>query len=150
MMHAMKCTLCALCALALALVAGCRSTQPQPAATQPAAQASNATKPTTPEACKSCNGIWGKHGLAQVEGCLCRTKDAGKVCKTQKDCESQCVAKEEPDTEIVEKGPPAKGFFLGRCHEFVSYFGCDRLLRNNDFTGSPVLLGELPPKICVD
>jgi hypothetical protein len=85
-----------------------------------------------------------------VEGCLCRTTDAGKVCKTRKDCESQCVAKDEPDTEIVDKGPPAKGFFLGQCHEFVTYFGCGRLLRDGDQTGSPVLLAEPPLKVCID
>jgi len=136
----------ALLALAFLLASGCRSTQPQPTTKDTAV----AARPATPEVCKACNGHWGRHGLANVEGCLCRTKDAGKVCRTAKDCESQCVAKDEPDTEIVEKGPPAKGFFLGRCHEFATYFGCGRLLRDRGATGSPVLLDEPPAKICVD
>ena len=135
-----------LLALMFVLAAGCRSTQPQPATASP----TSATKAATPEACHACNGVWGKHGLAQQEGCLCRTKDAGKTCKSKKDCESQCVAKDAPGTEIVEQGPPAKGFFLGQCHEFTPYFGCDRLLRDSAFTGSPVLLDDLPPTICID
>ena len=139
----------AVLALGIVLATGCRSTQPQPTTKEPAAGAVWA-RPATPEACKACNGNWGRHGLANVEGCLCRTKDAGKVCKSGKDCESQCVAKDEPDTEIVEKGPPAKGFFLGQCHEFATYFGCGRLLRDKVVAGSPVLLSEPPLKICVD
>ena len=133
-----------LLALVFVLAAGCRSAQPQPTAVASVP----ATKSTTPEACKACNGEWGTHGLAQKEGCLCRTKDAGKVCKSKIDCESQCVAKDEPDTEIVEPGSPAKGFFLGKCHEFVPYFGCARLL--NDRAATPVSLAELPSKMCVD
>jgi hypothetical protein len=136
----------ALLCLGFVVAAGCRSTQPQPTTKDTAVVA----RPTTAEACQACNGQWGKHGLANVEGCLCRTKDAGKVCKSGKDCESQCVAKDQPDTEIVEKGPPAKGFFLGRCHAFATYFGCGRLLRDKGTAGSPVLLGEPPPTICVD
>jgi len=132
--------------MVLVLAAGCRSTQPHPATHTPAV----APPMATPESCKACNGTWGRHGLSNVEGCLCRTKDAGKVCKSQKDCESQCVAKDEPDTEIVDKGPPAKGYFLGQCHAFVTYFGCGRLLRISDTSGGPVDLGEPPPKICVD
>jgi len=132
--------------MVLVLAAGCRSTQPHPATHTPAV----APPMATPESCKACNGTWGRHGLSNVEGCLCRTKDAGKVCKTRKDCESQCVAKDEPDTEIVDKGPPAKGYFLGQCHAFVTYFGCGRLLGGNEAAGVPVVLSELPPKICVD
>ena len=133
-----------LLALVFVLAAGCRCAQPQPSAVAPVPE----TKPTTREACQACNGEWGTHGLAQKEGCLCRTKDAGKVCKSKADCESQCVAKDPPETEIVEPGSPAKGFFLGKCHEFVSYFGCARLLPDRATT--PVSLDELPPKICVD
>jgi hypothetical protein len=136
----------ALLALGFVLAAGCRSTQPQPTTKDTAVVA----RPATAEGCKVCNGQWGRHGLANVEGCLCRTKDAGKLCKSGKDCESQCVAKDKPDAEIVDKGPPAKGFFLGRCHEFATYFGCGRLLRDKVMAGSPVLLGEPPPTICVD
>ena len=145
--------------LVLFLAAGCRSTQPQPVANQPAPaprvtdtpvapRPVLATTPTTPEACKACNGKWGRYGLAQQEGCLCRTKDAGKVCRSMQDCESECVAKDTPDTEIVEQGPPAKGFFLGQCHEFVTFLGCGRLL--GVATGAPVVLTEPPPKLCVD
>jgi hypothetical protein len=133
--------------VAFVSLAACRSAPSQPRPIEPVVAAAPA-RPSTPEACRACNGDWGKHGLAQREGCLCRTKDAGKLCKSKADCESQCVAKDDPDTEIVDKGPPARGYFLGRCHAFTTFFGCARLLR-----GSPepnTQLDELPMKICVD
>lgn len=137
-----------LLALVLLVAAGCRCAQPQPVVADPTP--SPVATPPTPEACKACNGEWGIHGLAQKEGCLCRTKDAGKVCKSNRDCESQCVAKETPDTEIVDQGPPAKGFFLGQCHAFTTFFGCARLLRAGEVGTAPVSLAELPPKLCID
>ncbi len=103
--------------------------------------------PSTLEECRACNGEWGRHGLAQKESCLCRTKDAGKVCRSMRDCESQCVAKDDPDTEVVDKGPPAKGYFLGKCHPYTPYFGCGLLLRH---AVNPVTLDVPPPRICVD
>lgn len=131
--------------LAFMVAAGCRCSSPHPRPT--ALQASTSAR--TPEACRACNGEWGPHGLAQVESCMCRTKDAGKPCKGKGDCESQCVATEQPETQVVDKGPPAKGYFLGHCHEFVPFFGCGRLLRDSNDT-TPVALDEPPPKICID
>jgi len=136
-------------ALGFVLATGCRSSQPQPSATTPQTNAaSGPARPTTPEACRACNGDWGPHGRAQLEGCVCRTKDAGKPCKSKRDCESQCVASEPPNAEIVDKGPPPKGFFLGHCHEFVTFFGCGRLLRDGGSAVAP--LDEPPARICVD
>jgi hypothetical protein len=136
-------------AVGLLLAVGCRSSQPQPSTEAPQTSAvSSSARPTTPETCRACNGDWGPHGLAQKETCLCRTKDAGKSCKSKRDCESQCVASDPPTAEIVEKGPPPKGFFLGHCHEFVKFFGCGRLLR--DDRSEPEPLDELPAKICID
>jgi|SRR5450631_1207379 len=131
------------------LATGCRSSQPQPSIAAPQTSAASATaRPPTPDACRACNGDWGPHGLAQKEGCLCRTKDAGKSCKSKGDCESQCVASDPPNAVIVEKGPPPKGFFLGHCHEFVQFFGCGRLLRDSSSASEP--LDEPPAKICID
>jgi hypothetical protein len=131
------------------LATGCRSSQPQPSIAAPQTSAASATaRPTTPDACRACNGDWGPHGLAQKEGCVCRTKDAGKSCKSKGDCESQCVASDPPNAVILEKGLPPKGFFLGHCHEFVRFFGCGRLLRDRSSTPEP--LDEPPAKICID
>jgi len=88
--------------------------------------------------------------MAQKEACLCRTKDAGKTCKSKQDCESQCVAEDDPDTEVVDKGPPPKGFFLGKCHPYAKYFGCARLLLDQVDGHKPVPLDEPPAKLCVD
>ena len=64
--------------------------------------------------CEECNGDWGKHGLAQVEGCICRTKDHGKPCKDGNDCQGTCLKK--------EKDPKKEDEFT--CSEFVTTFGC--------------------------
>lgn len=151
-------------AVVFVLAVGCRSTRPQHASDAPTSLAAPASaaastsptaspraslkpSPSTPEECRACGGLWGRHGLAQKEGCLCRTKDAGKVCRSKTDCESQCVAKDEPDTEVVDSGPPAKGYFLGKCHPYTSYFGCGILLRQ---AVNPEALDVAPPRICVD
>lgn len=128
--------------LGFIVATGCRCSHQQPRATALEASA----RANTPETCRDCNGEWGPHGLAQVESCMCRTKDAGKPCKSKNDCESQCVASEPPQTQVLDKGPPPKGYFLGHCHEFVPFFGCGHLLRDTN----PVPLDELPPKICID
>ena len=133
------------------LVGGCRTTKPQPVSMEPAQRSAvSRAKPASPAECRACNGVWGRHGLAQTESCNCRTRDAGKVCRHGSECESACVAKEIPDQEVVEPGPPARGFFLGQCAEFVTPFGCARFI---DKTGDPkalVPLDEPPMKICVD
>jgi len=137
----------AIIVVVFAWLAGCRSAPSQPRPIVPVVAAAP-VHPSTPEECRACNGDWGRHGLAQTEGCLCRTKDAGKICKSKADCESQCVAKDEPDTAMVDKGPPAKGHFLGKCHPFTKFFGCARLLRESQDPNTQ--LDELPMKICVD
>ena len=135
----------------LALAGGCRTTKPQLSTVEPAQRsATSRPKPANPEECRACNGVWGKHGMAQAEGCNCRTKDAGKICRHGSECESACVAKDTPDQEVVEAGPPARGFFLGQCAEFVTPFGCARIIEKSGDPKAPVLLDEPPMKLCVD
>src|SRR5450759_4309113 len=86
-------------AVVFLVAVGCRSTRPQHASDAPTRVASPAiaaasTSPTAPprasvmpspstlEECRACNGEWGRHGLAQKESCLCRTKDAGCLLYT--------------------------------------------------------------------
>lgn len=104
--------------------------------------------PRSASECKACNGEWGVHGLLQVESCLCRTHDVGKVCRDGLECEGECVV-EVGKTQVVEPGPPRRGFFLGRCSEFDHVFGCNKLLM--DGTGAqPTSLEEPPGEVCVD
>jgi len=130
--------------LMLLLSSACRhSTPPR---TAPATAAGTRPSPRTQAECAACNGVWGQHGLAQVASCLCRTSDGGKPCRTHSDCQGKCVAGEIVDREVVEAGPPPKGYFIGHCTDFDPVFGCMRMIEQ---TG-PGRLDELPPMLCID
>jgi hypothetical protein len=134
----------ALFAAALLLTAGCHRDSARPPVAGPA------RAPQTEGECHACNGDWGVHGLARVESCLCRTHDAGKICKDGLDCEGECEVVGEPKTEIVDPGPPARGFFLGTCSQFDHLFGCHKLLMDGTKARGPVRLDEPLTDICVD
>lgn len=125
--------------------ATCRHGASPPTTPVAAAQA-NRQPPRTPEECKACNGDWGPHGMAQVTSCLCRTTDAGKRCRRHADCQSKCVAGEEVEREVMQAGPPASGYFVGRCAEFHIIFGCLRFVEQAE----PGPLDEPPPMLCID
>jgi hypothetical protein len=109
-----------------------------------------ATPPVTPEACRACRGLWAVHGLDVKESCNCRTTDGGKKCRDGADCQGMCiVAAGKPDVEVVQAGPPARGFFVGRCSDFVTVFGCHPVIERGASSRGPVPLGE-PPTMCVD
>jgi hypothetical protein len=62
-----------------------------------------------------------------------------------------CIARaDNPETEVLQAGPPARGFFVGRCSELVTVFGCNRVIERGAGAGGPMPLGEPPPTICVD
>lgn len=103
------------------------------------------------ECAKICNGEWGRHGIRQHVYCLCRTKDAGKDCEDAADCEGQCVLRDaELRTRVVDKGPPARGFFVGNCSEFATVLGCVRRILRGTRQQGPVNLDEPPLKLCAD
>jgi hypothetical protein len=114
----------------------------------PAVRRSRA-RPQTELDCKSCNGAWRVHGLAQTPSCNCRTSDAGKRCRDGIECEAQCVAADSPEQTVIYPGTPPRGFWLGRCSEFETVFGCYRPIADGA-GGEPVGLTEPPPMLCVD
>jgi hypothetical protein len=107
------------------------------------------TPPRTEKDCKACNGEWGIHGLAQTPSCNCRTTDGGKRCKDGNECQGLCVGADSIEREVVDKGPPARGFFVGRCSKLVTVFGCYRPIEDGA-SARPVDLTEAPQTICVD
>jgi hypothetical protein len=104
----------------------------------------------TPEACRACRGIWDVHGISQEKSCDCRTHDGGKRCRDGAECEGMCVAADEPETEVVAAGPPPRGFFVGRCSDLVTVFGCIRLIDRGAVARGPGSLADPPPQLCVD
>jgi hypothetical protein len=108
------------------------------------------TAPATADACKACNGIWATHGLGQSESCNCRTTDAGKRCKDGADCQGLCLAAEQPEREVVEAGPPPRGYFVGKCSDTVAIYGCFKPIDKGASKNGPVPLTEPPQSLCAD
>lgn len=129
------------------LLTSCRVAGPPPPAV---VAASPAPPPTTAAGCQACNGVWGTHGIATVESCVCRTHDPGKRCRDGNECEGACVATADPEREITEAGPPPRGYFVGRCSELITVFGCNRFIDRGAVARGPVPLGEPPAQMCVD
>lgn len=119
----------------------------EPAGDPPAQPEAN--RPASKESCAACRGEWGPHGLAQVDSCICRTKDGGRVCHDGLECEGQCLA-DEDGFEATEKGPPARGFAKGRCAEFVATFGCHSIVPRGARAKGPKVEAEAIEKICID
>lgn len=127
--------------------------QPAVAAKQTATPAPAPAKPNespkTKETCGSCNGVWAVHGLGETEICNCRTKDAGKVCRDGADCQGSCLA-DENRFEVVQTGPPPKGFYAGKCSEFETSFGCYKFIPAGIRAKGPQLKEEAADAMCVD
>ena len=108
-----------------------------------------AARPTTKASCDACQGVWAKHGLAEAESCICKTKDAGKVCRDGAECEGQCIA-DDDGFEVAEPGPPAKGFWKGKCSPYDTTFGCNRTIAQGTRAKGPQLAEDGAPTMCID
>jgi hypothetical protein len=155
----------ALASLAVLAVAGCctrrggKAAAPAPptatvqqsvaSAPAPFPEPTPAERPKTKEACVTCNGVWAVHGLAETESCNCRTKDSGKLCRDGSECEASCLA-DENRFEVVQAGPPAKGFYVGNCSEFEISFGCFKFITAGIRAKGPQLKEDAADSYCVD
>jgi hypothetical protein len=104
--------------------------------------------PKTEEGCRACNGVFGPQGIDPNPRCVCRTKDPGKKCRGKEECEGDCIG-DLGDREVTQPGPPPLGFWIGRCSELRTTFGCHVFLPGKP-PGAPVRLDEEPTKMCVD
>ena len=98
----------------------------KPAETKPAqpnpAQASAAAKPVaapahiaSPQelACLKKGAAWRSTGAVGGEACFTQTRDAGKSCQRESDCDGYCLARS------------------GTCAPFKPMFGCNEILQDN-------------------
>jgi hypothetical protein len=151
--------------LALALVScrsTCTTTASSPAPGQPAASAWPAAsagpsaaarprvRPETKQACDACGGNWAKHGISETEGCICKTHDAGKICRDGTECEGQCLVAFDAKLEVAVPGPPPRGFYVGRCSEYETTFGCNKMIPSGIRPRGPQLAEDAAPEICID
>jgi hypothetical protein len=121
----------------------------QPAPSAPAAPIPR-TRPETKEACDACSGLWARHGIRDVETCICRTSDAGRACRDGADCEGQCLVAPDAAFEVADPGPPQKGFYVGRCSDYDTTFGCIRVIAKGAKKRGPKPAEEAARQICVD
>jgi len=108
------------------------------------------TRPQTKQACDACGGLWDRHGIAETEGCICKTKDGGKACRDGAECEGQCLVGADSKFEVAQKGPPARGFCTGKCSNYETTFGCFRVLERGARAKGPQIEEEAAHHICVD
>lgn len=107
-------------------------------------------RPTTKAACDACKGSWARHGLAETETCVCRTKDGGKVCRDGVECEGQCIAADDGGFEVKEPGPPPKGYWVGKCSEMDTTFGCHRTIPHGASKKPPQVAEDAADTMCID
>jgi hypothetical protein len=69
----------------------------------------------TPEAkaCQRRGGVWSKIGEGEARACLRRTRDAGKQCDADRDCQGVCLARS------------------GTCAPVDPLFGCNDVLQDD-------------------
>jgi hypothetical protein len=107
-------------------------------------------RPTDKAGCDKCQGQWAKHGIAETETCICKTKDAGKVCRDGSECEGSCLLTGDAKFEVAVPGPPPRGSFTGKCSEYDTTFGCYRSIPSGTRAKGPVTEDEASQRICVD
>lgn len=93
-------------------------TEPVQAATEPAPQPDLAATPVTPKseqqlACEKRKGRWAKIGSGGKRACVFQTRDAGKRCEKESQCDSVCLARS------------------GTCAPFKPMYGCNEILQDN-------------------
>jgi hypothetical protein len=104
--------------------AGAKPAEPQAEATEPDAAAEPAPKPdlaetpVTPKsemqiACEKKGGKWAKIGKGDKRACVRMTKDSGKRCERESQCDSVCLARS------------------GTCAPFKPMYGCNEILQDN-------------------
>jgi hypothetical protein len=130
-------------------VASAETSAPANPPTEAPAARPETPRPATKEACAACQGKWGRHGLAEAESCLCRTKDGGRPCLDGAECEGQCVAR-DADFVVVQKGPPARGHYQGKCSEFDTTFGCHRFVPRGARKKGPLPAEDAADQLCYD
>lgn len=119
-----------------------------PATAAPAAP--KGPRPTDKAGCDACKGQWARHGIAEAESCICKTKDGGKTCRDGSECEGTCVVADDAKFEIVKPGATPLGFFTGRCADYDTSFGCYRMIPKNTRAKGPYPEEEAAPRLCVD
>jgi hypothetical protein len=90
------------------------------------------------------------HGIAETESCICKTKDGGRACRDGADCEGQCLVAEDAKFVVMSPGPPPRGYYVGRCSEFDTTFGCNRMIPHGVRAQGPLPSSDAVTNLCMD
>lgn len=85
---------------------------------EPAPKPDMTEEPVTPKsekqlACEKKKGRWSKIGKGEARACIFQTRDAGKRCERESQCDSVCLARS------------------GTCAPFKPMYGCNEILQDN-------------------
>jgi hypothetical protein len=94
------------------LTEGSESSAEAPSET-PAEAAPEAPKSDAQIACEKKRGQWLSTGVGQLRTCVFTTRDGGKRCRRESDCEGQCLARS------------------GTCSPIRPLLGCNEILQDN-------------------
>ena len=72
------------------------------------------------------------------------------MCRDGSECEGTCLVAGDAKMEVVEKGPPEKGFFVGKCSDYDATFGCFRSIASGTRAKGPAIAEEAAQHLCVD
>ncbi|MBN1772632.1 MAG: hypothetical protein JXB32_15285 [Deltaproteobacteria bacterium] len=130
------------------------------AATPAAVVVRNPALEAAQAACRACDGTWSGWGIAGVEGCDCTTRDAGRACTSDAECEGRCMfdgwAPLDEDDPLAAAAPTcADGeqrlVAHGRCSERTKIFGCVSVVGSEPrFDCRRPGLSGRAPTICID
>lgn len=86
--------------------------------TDPAPKPDLAETPVTPKselqlACEKKKGRWARVGKGEARACVFQTKDSGKRCERESQCDSVCLARS------------------GTCAPYKPMYGCNEILQDN-------------------
>ena len=107
-------------------------------------------------ACTACGGRWGAAGMLGYEQCDCPTRDAGKRCTSDRDCESVCIPTDVEEVPAAEAAGVTCGRhervvrLVGRCHDRTLSFGCRPYLPDTGPRCGPVDGALTLPTLCTD
>jgi hypothetical protein len=52
--------------------------------------------------------------------------------------------------EVVQPGPPARGYYVGKCSKYETTFGCMRVIEHGQRARGPAVEDEAAHHICID
>ncbi len=92
------------------------------------------------EACQNCQGVWGTWGVNKLEGCNCKTTDAGKMCIDGDECQGYCLFRRYN----------GEGREEGMCSDTQRLVGCYPIIFKGAKDRPPILPPPRKRETCVD